>query len=58
MYTDRVLILFILGVYLMSPALVSWWGEAGHQWYRPYAVWLGLIAVSYWVARQRSSDGL
>ena len=39
MYTDRLLIIFILGTYLLSPSL-------------------GLIALSYWIARSRDVDGV
>ena len=28
MYTDRLLLLFILGGYLLSPALIEWWSTA------------------------------
>ncbi len=50
MYTDRLLIIFILGTYLLSPAIIDWWSEGGRAWYRPYLIWLGLIALSYWIA--------
>lgn len=56
MYTDRLLIIFILGTYLLSPAIIDWWSEAGRAWYRPYLIWMSLIALSYWIARARGRD--
>lgn len=58
MYTDRLLIIFILGTYLLSPAIIDWWSEGGRAWYRPYLIWLGLIALSYWIAKSKDVDGL
>lgn len=56
MYTDRLLIIFILGTYLLSPAIIDWWSAGGRAWYRPYLIWLLLIGLSYWIARTRSRD--
>ncbi len=58
MYTGRPLIICILGTYLFSPSRIDWWSEGGRAWYRPYLVWLGLIALSYWIAGSRDVDGL
>ena len=51
-------IIFILGTYLLSPAIIDWWSEGGRAWYRPYLIWLGLIALSYWIAKSKDVDGL
>ncbi|AFT72101.1 hypothetical protein B5T_03839 [Alloalcanivorax dieselolei B5] len=56
MYTDRLLIIFILGTYLLSPAIIGWWSEGGRGWYRPYLIWLALIALSYWIAKSRDAN--
>ena len=60
MDTDRLLIILILGAYLLSPAIIDWWSESGRAWYRPYLLWLGLIMLSYWIARSgnRDRDGI
>ncbi|MDF1779875.1 MAG: hypothetical protein P1U67_01135 [Alcanivoracaceae bacterium] len=58
MYTDRLLIIFILGTYLLSPAIIQWWSDGGQSWFRPFMVWLALIGLSYWIARSRDFDGL
>lgn len=58
MYTDRLLIIFILGTYLLSPAIIEWWSEGGQAWYRPYLIWLFLIGLSYWIGKSRDVDGL
>ena len=51
MYTDRLLLLFIVGAYLLSPALIEWWSDGGTAWYRPYLIWLFLIFLSFWMSR-------
>ncbi len=56
MYADRLLLLFILGAYLLSPALIEWWSDGGTAWYRPYLIWLGLIVFSYWIGKSRDLD--
>ena len=58
MYTDRLLIIFIVGAYLLSPVIIEWWSEGGRAWHRPYMMWLVLIALSYWIGRGRPADRL
>ncbi len=58
MYADRLLIIFIVGTYLMSPAIIEWWSEGGNAWYRPYLIWLFLIVLSFWIGKSRDVDGL
>ncbi|MBA3980321.1 MAG: hypothetical protein C0462_06925 [Alcanivorax sp.] len=53
MYADRLLIIFIVGAYLLSPAIIEWWSDGGRAWYRPYMMWLLLIALCYWISRGR-----
>lgn len=56
MYTDRLLIFFILGAYLLSPALLKWWSGGHPSWYQPYAIWALLILLSYWVTRKNKKQ--
>jgi hypothetical protein len=58
MYTDRLLMIFILGTYLLSPAIIEWWSDGGRAWFRPFLVWTLLIGLSYWIGRSRDFDGL
>ena len=58
MYIDRLVLLFIVGGYFLSPFVMEWASEGGTQWYRPYAVWLMIIALGYWITRSRDLDGL
>lgn len=53
MYADRLLIIFIVGTYLLSPAIIEWWSDGGRAWYRPYTMWLLLIVLCYWIGRGR-----
>ncbi len=56
MYIDRLLILFILGAYLLTPAIVHWWTQGETLWYRPYFIWLLLIILNFWIVRSRDLD--
>lgn len=56
MYIDRLVILFIIGAYVLSPAIARWWIEAGTEWYRPYVIWAVLIGLSYWITKSRDLD--
>lgn len=56
MYTDRLLIFFILGGYMLSPALLRWWTDSQPSWYQPYIIWLLLILLSYWIARKKHQE--
>lgn len=53
MYIDRLVLLFIVGAFLLSPTIIEWWSEGGTAWYRPYLIWLVLIALSFRVGRSR-----
>jgi hypothetical protein len=58
MYIDRLVLLFIAGAYLLSPAIIEWWSEGGTAWYRPYLIWLALIALSFWIGKSRDLNDL
>lgn len=58
MYIDRLVLLFIAGAFLLSPAIIEWWSEGGTAWYRPYLIWLALIGLSFWVGRSRDLNDL
>lgn len=53
MYIDRLILLLVAGVFLLSPTLLEWWSRPGTPWYGAYLIWLGFIALGYWVARHR-----
>lgn len=53
MYTDRLLIFFILGAYLLSPSLLKWWTGSQPGWYQPYVIWGLLIGLTWWVTRHQ-----
>jgi hypothetical protein len=58
MYIDRLVLLFIAGAYLLSPAIIEWWSDGGTAWYRPYLIWLGLIMLSFWIGKSRDLTDL
>ena len=58
MYIDRLVLLFIAGAYLLSPAIIEWWSEGGTAWYRPYLIWLILIVLSFWIGKSRDLNDL
>ena len=46
MYIDRLVLIFIAGAYLLSPAIIEWWSLDGEAWSRPFVIWLFLIIIS------------
>ena len=58
MYIDRLVLLFIAGAYLLSPAILEWWSEGGTAWYRPYFIWFVLIGLSFWIGKSRDLHDL
>ncbi|MCP5326642.1 MAG: hypothetical protein H7A09_10025 [Oceanospirillaceae bacterium] len=58
MYAHRLILLFVFAIFVFSPVIMDWWLAPGGAWYRPYAVWLILIAVSIWLERWQEDDEL
>lgn len=58
MYIDRLVLVFIAGAYLLSPAIIEWWSLGGSAWARPFVIWLILIIFSYWIAKSRDIHDL
>jgi len=54
-YLDRAILLFLFALLLFASPLVSWWASADHPWYLPYGLWLLVIALAFWLQRQRDS---
>ena len=47
MYLHRTALLMIIGFYLAGPLLLDWWLQLDANWYRPFLIWLVLIALSW-----------
>lgn len=58
MYIDRLILLFVAGAFLLSPIVIDWWSANGSAWYRPYLIWMLLIALAFWIARSRDLNDL
>lgn len=58
MYIDRLVLVFIAGAYLLSPAIIEWWSLGGEAWFRPFVIWFALIIISYWVSKNRDIHDL
>jgi len=57
MYMDRLVLIFIVGGFFISPIVMEWVSEGGIAWYRPYLLWAGIIITVVWVTRSRDLDG-
>ncbi len=44
MFLHRSALLMILGCFLAVPVLLDWWLAPSAAWYRPFLIWLLLIA--------------
>lgn len=50
---DRVILTFVLALFLLASPLLDWWARDTAPWYLPYLIWLLLIALTW--ALQRSA---
>ncbi len=56
MHIYRLVLILVVGLFLFSPAIMEWW-IAGHgSWYRPYLLWLLLIAATFALQSPRDAD--
>ncbi len=42
---DRVILLFLLALFLFASPLTRWWATSSTPWYAPYLIWLALIVL-------------
>ena len=56
MHIYRLVLALVTGLYLFSPAIMDWWIKADAAWYRPYLLWLLLIAITFVVQSQRDAE--
>ncbi len=52
-YADRVLLLFVLGLFVFASPLLAWWATPANGWWMPYLLWLLLIVLGFWLQRRR-----
>jgi hypothetical protein len=52
----RIMLFLVFGGYLLSPLLMSGWGNPEIAWYRPFLIWGGLIALTVWLEQKRKLD--
>jgi hypothetical protein len=53
MYLHRTALLMVIGFYLAGPLLLDWWLQPDARWYRPFLIWLVLIALSWLIDMRR-----
>ncbi len=53
---DRVVLLFLLALFLLVSPLLMTWAADDNPWYLPYLIWLGLIAAMYRLQRRTRQD--
>lgn len=50
---DRVILLFLLALFLLVSPFINWWAAADSPWFAPYLIWALLIAAMAWLQRRR-----
>jgi len=50
---DRVILLFLLALFLLVSPFLNWWAAEDSPWFAPYLIWAGLIAATVWMQRRR-----
>lgn len=55
---DRVIILFLLALFLLLSPITLWWAADNSPWYSPYLIWALLILLTYRLQRYLKRDEL
>lgn len=58
MYINRALLLAVAILLVFFPSIEQWVFHAGAAWYRPYTLWLLIVAGAYLNQRTSRSDEL
>lgn len=56
---ERIIIFIVLGIFVFTPALSSWWKNEFQFWYGVYLPWILLIVAAaglHWRTDHRNSD--
>jgi hypothetical protein len=56
MYINPTLLLLLALTFVFAPTLQEWVLSGDSAWYRPYLVWIALIAFIYWSQRGKAGD--
>lgn len=51
MSNQRLIILLLLVAYIFSPTLFGWVINPQGSWYRPFILWVLVIAIAYFVQK-------
>jgi len=46
---DKVILLLLLALFLLVSPFMAWWATPDAPWYRPYLIWLFIIALTWWL---------
>ncbi len=52
MYISPTLLLLMLVIFVFTPSIQEWVTHGGTSWYRPYQLWLAVIAFVWWGVRR------
>ena len=59
MYTERLILIYIIGGYFISPIIINWAKDAdSHYWFMPFLLWSALIVTAIWAVRSKDIDGI
>lgn len=58
MYNYRLGLLMLVAVFMISPAVMDWWLDDTGAWYKPFAIWLLLIALYIGINHKGRKDEL
>lgn len=52
----RLMLVQLVGMYLLSPAVISDWSGQNGPWYRPYLLWLVMIVMTFLLQDRNDAD--
>lgn len=51
-FSDRVVLLLLLALFLLASPFKNWWAADESSWLAPYLIWGFIIALAFWLQRR------
>jgi len=53
---DLLILLVLFALFLFASPFLHWWATLRSPWYLAYGIWLGVIALTYWLQCRGNRD--
>ena len=53
---DLMILLVLFALFLFASPFLHWWATVRSPWYLAYAIWFGVIALTFWLQWRGNRD--